>query len=63
MKKRALKYKDESIREALRKVNNPWDMIAFLFVYRSKEIMFMIILVLLTIIFFPDLVKIIGGIL
>lgn len=59
MKKRALKYKDETLLKALKQVSNPYDMVCFLFTYRAKELLLAIIIILLIVIWYPDIVNIV----
>lgn len=44
-----------SMKEAIKDVDNKWELIAFIFAYRSKELMFLIIVILVVLQLYPSI--------
>jgi len=55
--KRALPHKDKTILQALKTISNPFDLLAFLFTYRSKELLIVLAIGLVVIMEYPQLIE------
>lgn len=49
--------KDKRLFQALKEVDNPWELIAFIFAYRSKELMMLTILILVVLNMYPGILE------
>ena len=59
--KKVERLKDKSMLEALKSVDNPWEMISFLFAYRSKEILLFAVFILILFNMYPQIVDFVIG--
>jgi len=57
--KRAEQHKDKTIFQALKTISNPFDLIAFLFAYRAKELFIALAIGLIVIMKYPQIINLV----
>ena len=55
--KKVERLRDKNMFQALKSVDNPWELIAFIFTYRSKELLILAVVILIVLNLYPKIAE------